>query len=139
MKIFIPKHWLGAFLGRSSTRSSTWLIIIGVILFGAYLLKNRLGLWGVLAVGIAGMLIGTGAYFLRNRTASAGTNNGRAGKSLPRIVSAWDYRPRDLRLRSSTSTPDVSAEITDAAGLSRSVLDGNTDVWFNFSSQKSDS
>jgi len=137
MKFILSKHELSLFLSGSGKQFLPWLIIIGVILFGALVLKIILGLWAVVAVGIAGIFIGGGAYLLRNRTVSEGTNNGSARKSLPQIASAWDYRPRDLSPRSSTS--DVSAETTDVSGLSRSVLNENKDVWFNFAGQESDS
>jgi hypothetical protein len=137
VKISVPKYGLGAFLSGGAKRYSAWAIIVGVTLFGCYVLKNHFGLWAVVAVGIAGMFVG-GAYVLRNRNTIHGTHGVRTRKSLPQVAPTWDYRPRDLSLRNPTVIPNGAAESAHTTGSRNSALNENTNVWFNFASQKSD-
>jgi hypothetical protein len=139
VKSYLSTYGLSSFLRGGGGRYSVWLIIISVVtVLGGYVLRNHFWLWGVVLVGITGMLVGGGTYVLRNRKTTHGTHGVRAWKSTPQIAAAWDYRPRDLSLRNPTVIPNGAGKTTYTSGSRNSALNENTNVWFNFASQKSD-
>jgi uncharacterized membrane protein YjjP (DUF1212 family) len=87
MKSSLSQYGLGAFPSANSKRFSAWLSIIGVTLFGGYLLNKHFGLWAVVAVGISGMFGGAVVYTFAKRKKFYATFNfvftGKRAAKLP--------------------------------------------------------
>ena len=92
-------------------------------------------LWGGLLAftvfGIVGILLGATAYAWLNWNKineTGATPIAPIKKTVPRITSGWDYRPRKA-IRRSTTIDGVTAE--PAQVLGSSSRNGNDYVWFN--------
>lgn len=141
MKTYFRKYNLWGFASENVKRSSLWMIVVVCsvsAISGSYLLRDRFGLWSILVIGIVGMAVGIGTYVFRHRNAIHETHGRRAWKTVPGIASSWDYRPRDSSLRSETGIPNTRGEAIDARSALHSTSNENTDGWFNFESQESD-
>ena len=129
MKIYFPIYHSRTLLTVGG--DARWMIAFMIIC----LLSILCGLcfvWGGLLAfavfGIVGILLASAAYALINRSKIDNTTAAPIKKSVPRITSGWDYRPRNA-IRRSTAIDDVAAESAEVLGSSAG--NENDYVWFN--------
>jgi len=95
-------------------------------------MKIFFGLLVIVVLGIAGILVGGGAYAMRNRNKIHGARRADVQKRVPQITSVWDYRPRAVTLRDAAVSPDVKSETVQEFSSGPAALSEHDDVWFNF-------
>ena len=131
MKIYFPKDRLEAFL--TTKGDARWIIAFVIICFlaglcGSYFLGKHFGLLAIMLLGVVGILLAAAGYAWLNWNKIDTTSAAPIKKSVPRIRSGWDYRPRNA-IRRSTAIDDVATETAEVLGSS--ARNENDYVWFD--------
>jgi uncharacterized membrane protein YeaQ/YmgE (transglycosylase-associated protein family) len=129
MKIYFPEYHSRAFL--TTKRDARWIIAFISICFlaglwASYLLENHFGVLAIIVLGIVGILLGGAAYALLNWNKVDGTRSARVKKTVSRIRSGWDYRPRQAIGRY-VAVNSASEETSDVLSPEPFVINNN--VW----------
>ena len=136
MKIFFPEPRSGPLLTtlRGAPRIIWFIIICFLVgLRESYLLENHFGSLTIAALGIAGIFICFGGALtaLLVRSQVDGARGTRIEKNVPRIKSAWDYRPREAIWR--YAARDAALAETAAIMIpAPPPTNQENDIWFNF-------
>jgi uncharacterized membrane protein YeaQ/YmgE (transglycosylase-associated protein family) len=133
VKIFFPEYRSAVFPNRK--QGVPGIILFMVIGFfvgvcGSYLSRHVFVFLTIIALGIAGALVGRVVRALhksnkRNRALST-----RINKNVPEILSGWNYRPRQI-VRRFGAVGSAGAETIDVPSPNPLAMNGNNDAWFN--------
>ena len=100
------------------------------------MLKNHFGLWVIVGLGIAGIVIGGRVSALLNMNKTNRIGSALVKRSVPQTTSGWDYRPKDATRRGAP-VDRGGAMSAEATGSNRSSSNENDSVWLNFTNSKS--
>ena len=130
MKIFFPERRSGPLLTklRGGPRI-IWFIIICFFfgLCGSYLLENHFGLPAIMLLGIFVILIGAVVIALLYWSKIGQGRCAPIKKSVPRIISEWQYRPKQA-IRRFAVLESAGTEPSDV--LSPTPFAINNHIWF---------